>query len=95
MTHQDNVRGVHRHKIEPSLTIQQHEDASKPRVGIFYRGGAMSSAGELTGVAAFEVMKRLGPQVVGMGCSDVATRTTYAQGYHGADGASAIGIAAG
>lgn len=47
---------------------QEHEDASKPRVGIFYCGGAMSSAGELTGVAAFEVMKRLGPQEVGMGC---------------------------
>jgi len=49
-------------------TSQEHEDAEKPRVGIFYCGGAMSSAGELTGVAAFEVMKRLGPQEVGMGC---------------------------
>jgi len=47
---------------------QEHEDAEKPRVGIFYCGGAMSSAGELTGVAAFEVLKRLGPQEVGMGC---------------------------
>ena len=28
----------------------------------------MSSVGELTGVAAFEVLKRLGPQEVGMGC---------------------------
>jgi uncharacterized metal-binding protein len=28
----------------------------------------MSSAGELTGVAAFEVLKRLGPGEVGMGC---------------------------
>ena len=48
--------------------VREHEDAEKPRVGIFYCGGAMSSAGELTGVAAFEVMKRLGPQQVGMGC---------------------------
>ncbi|MGC8782199.1 MAG: putative zinc-binding protein [Anaerolineae bacterium] len=47
---------------------QEHEDEEKPRVGIFYCGGAMSSAGELTGVAAFEVLKRLGPQEVGMGC---------------------------
>jgi len=47
---------------------QEHQDAEKPRVGIFYCGGAMSSVGELTGVAAFEVMKRLGPQEVGMGC---------------------------
>ncbi|MGQ9566664.1 MAG: putative zinc-binding protein [Anaerolineae bacterium] len=47
---------------------QTHEGAEKPRVGIFYCGGAMSSVGELTGVAAFEVMKRLGPQEVGMGC---------------------------
>ena len=47
---------------------QEHKDEEKPRVGIFYCGGAMSSAGELTGVAAFEAMKRLGPQVVGMGC---------------------------
>ncbi len=46
----------------------EHEDEEKPRVGILYCGGAMSSAGELTGVAAFEVMKRLGPQEVGMGC---------------------------
>jgi hypothetical protein len=28
----------------------------------------MSSAGELTGIAAFEVLKRLGPNEVGMGC---------------------------
>lgn len=47
---------------------QEHKDEEKPRVGIFYCGGAMSSAGELTGVAAFEAMKRLGPQKVGMGC---------------------------
>lgn len=47
---------------------QEHEDEQKPRVGIFYCGGAMSSAGELTGVAAFEVLNRLGPQEVGMGC---------------------------
>mgnify|MGYP005843552337 CR=1 FL=1 len=47
---------------------QEHEGAEKPRVGIFYCGGAMSSVGELTGVAAFEVLKRLGPQEVGMGC---------------------------
>ena len=47
---------------------QEHEDAEQPRVGIFYCGGAMSSAGELTGVAAFEVMNRLGPKQVGMGC---------------------------
>ncbi|MGQ9586753.1 MAG: putative zinc-binding protein, partial [Anaerolineae bacterium] len=47
---------------------QAHEGAEKPRVGIFYCGGAMSSVGELTGVAAFEVLKRLGPQEVGMGC---------------------------
>jgi uncharacterized metal-binding protein len=47
---------------------QEHEAAEKPRVGIFYCGGAMSSVGELTGVAAFEVMKRLGPQEIGMGC---------------------------
>jgi len=48
--------------------LQEHEDAETPRVGIFYCGGAMSSAGELTGVAAFEVLKRLGPKEVGMGC---------------------------
>lgn len=47
---------------------QEHEDAQKPRVGIFFCGGAMSSAGALTAVAAFEVLKRLGPQEVGMGC---------------------------
>ena len=47
---------------------QEHEEADKPRVGIFYCGGAMSSVGELTGVAAFEVLKRLGPKEVGMGC---------------------------
>lgn len=47
---------------------QEHENEEKPRVGIFYCGGAMSSAGELTGVVAFEVLKRLGPQEVGMGC---------------------------
>ena len=47
---------------------EEHTNAEKPRVGIFYCGGAMSSAGELTNVAAFEVMKRLGPQEVGMGC---------------------------
>ncbi len=47
---------------------QDHKDAEKPRVGIFYCGGAMSSVGELTGVAAFEVLKRLGTQEVGMGC---------------------------
>ena len=46
----------------------EHEDKQMPRVGIFYCGGAMSSAGELTSVAAFEVLKRLGPEVVGMGC---------------------------
>jgi uncharacterized metal-binding protein len=46
----------------------EHENEEKPRVGIFYCGGAMSSAGELTGVAAFEAMNRLGPQEVGMGC---------------------------
>lgn len=45
-----------------------HEDSTKPRVGIFYCGGAMSSVGELTAVASFEVLKRLGPQEVGMGC---------------------------
>jgi len=28
----------------------------------------MSSAGELTAVAAFEVLKRLGPKALGMGC---------------------------
>ena len=49
-------------------TSQEHEDEEKPRVGIFYCGGAMSSVGELTGVVAFEVMKRLGPKEVGMGC---------------------------
>ena len=47
---------------------QEHEESEKPRVGLFYCGGAMSSAGELTGVAAFEVLKRLGPREVGMGC---------------------------
>ena len=47
---------------------QEHEESEKPRVGIFYCGGAMSSAGELTGVAAFEVMQRLGTKEVGMGC---------------------------
>lgn len=46
----------------------EHEDNQKPRVGIFYCGGAMSSVGELTSVAAFEVLRRLGPQEVGMGC---------------------------
>ncbi len=46
----------------------EHENEQKPRVGIFYCGGAMSSVGELTSVAAFEVLKRLGPQAVGMGC---------------------------
>jgi uncharacterized metal-binding protein len=50
------------------MTSSEHENEEKPRVGVFYCGGAMSSAGELTGVAAFEVMKRLGPQEVGMGC---------------------------
>jgi uncharacterized metal-binding protein len=47
---------------------QEHEESDKPRVGIFYCGGAMSSAGELTGVAAFEALKRRGPAEVGMGC---------------------------
>ncbi|MGB9592731.1 MAG: putative zinc-binding protein [Anaerolineae bacterium] len=47
---------------------EEHDDAEKPRVGLFYCGGAMSSAGELTSVAAFEVLKRLGPKEVGMGC---------------------------
>ncbi|MCA1755729.1 MAG: putative zinc-binding protein [Spirochaeta sp.] len=46
----------------------EHEDGQKPRVGIFYCGGAMSSVGELTHEAAFEVLKQLGPQEVGMGC---------------------------
>lgn len=46
----------------------EHKEKEMPRVGIFYCGGAMSSVGELTGVAAFEVMKRLGLQEVGMGC---------------------------
>ncbi len=45
-----------------------HEEALKPRVGIFYCGGAMSSTGELTALASFEVLKRLGPEEVGMGC---------------------------
>lgn len=53
---------------ENEQTKQEHEDAEKPRVGIFYCGGAMSSAGELTAAASFEVMKRLGPKEVGMGC---------------------------
>ena len=53
---------------EEAPVSPEHENAEKPRVGIFYCGGAMSSAGELTGVAAFEVLKRLGPQEVGMGC---------------------------
>jgi uncharacterized metal-binding protein len=53
---------------EKGPVSQEHEDAEKPRVGIFYCGGAMSSAGELTGVAAFEVLERLGPKEVGMGC---------------------------
>ncbi|OJX47163.1 MAG: hypothetical protein BGO78_16945 [Chloroflexi bacterium 44-23] len=47
---------------------QEHETEEKPRVGIFYCGGAMSSAGELTAIASFEVLKRLGPKEVGMGC---------------------------
>jgi len=47
---------------------QEHDESENPRVGIFCCGGAMSSAGELTGVAAFEVLKRLGPKEVGMGC---------------------------
>ena len=54
------------HEEDPAP--QEHEDAEKPRVGLFYCGGAMSSVGELTGVAAFEVLKRLGPKEVGMGC---------------------------
>ncbi len=45
-----------------------HEEALKPRVGMFYCGGAMSSTGELTALASFEVLKRLGPEEVGMGC---------------------------
>jgi uncharacterized metal-binding protein len=53
---------------EEDPTPQEHEDGEKPRVGLFYCGGAMSSVGELTGVAAFEVLKRLGPKEVGMGC---------------------------
>lgn len=48
---------------------QGHQDAEKPRVGIFYCGGAMSSVGELTHVAAFEVLRQLGPKEVGMGCA--------------------------
>lgn len=47
---------------------RDHDEASLPRVGLLYCGGAMSSAGELTGIAAFEVLKRLGPNEVGMGC---------------------------
>jgi uncharacterized metal-binding protein len=47
---------------------QDHEESEKPRIGIFYCGGAMSSAGELTAVTAFDVMQRLGPKEVGMGC---------------------------
>lgn len=47
---------------------EEHDQAEKPRVGLFYCGGAMSSAGELTSAAAFEVLKRLGPKEVGMGC---------------------------
>lgn len=54
--------------IEKGPVSEEHEGAEKPRVGIFYCGGAMSSVGELTGVAAFEVLKRLGPEEVGMGC---------------------------
>jgi uncharacterized metal-binding protein len=53
---------------EKDMVSPEHEEGEKPRVGIFYCGGAMSSAGELTGVAAFEVMKLLGSQEVGMGC---------------------------
>jgi uncharacterized metal-binding protein len=53
---------------EKSRVSQDHEETEKPRVGIFYCGGAMSSVGELTGVAAFEVLKRLGLKEVGMGC---------------------------
>jgi uncharacterized metal-binding protein len=53
---------------EKAPVSQDHEETEKPRVGIFYCGGAMSSVGELTGVAAFEVLKRLGPKEVGMGC---------------------------
>lgn len=51
-----------------SQASQEHKDEEKPRVGILYCGGAMSSAGELTAIASFEVLKRLGPQEVGMGC---------------------------
>lgn len=53
---------------ENSQVLREHEDNEKPRVGIFYCGGAMSSVGELTAVASFEVLKRLGPKEVGMGC---------------------------
>jgi len=48
--------------------MAEHEEAVMPRVGILFCGGAMSSAGELTAAAAFEALKRLGPQAVGMGC---------------------------
>ena len=47
---------------------KDHEEAENPRVGIFFCGGAMSSAGELTAIASFEVLKRLGVKEVGMGC---------------------------
>jgi uncharacterized metal-binding protein len=53
---------------EKSRVSREHEETENPRVGIFYCGGAMSSVGELTGVAAFEVLKLLGPKEVGMGC---------------------------
>ena len=48
--------------------MAEHEESELPRVGLLYCGGAMSSAGELTAIAAFEVLNRLGSEIVGMGC---------------------------
>jgi uncharacterized metal-binding protein len=59
---------VAKENIYETQDSQEHEGSEQPRVGILYCGGAMSSAGELTAVASFEVMKRLGPKEVGMGC---------------------------
>ncbi len=50
------------------IMSEEHADTGKPRVGVLYCGGAMSSVGELTNAAAFEAMKRLGTEEVGMAC---------------------------
>lgn len=53
--------------MEDTLS-EEHADTGKPRVCILYCGGAMSSVGELTSMAAFEAIKRLGTKELGMWC---------------------------